>query len=99
MVLVFINLGSKVNVIHLDFAKKLGIQACKTKVGTRKINCLKLDGFDIIIAFFSIKDKKRISHCFDKTFLFADISIHIILRKFFLIVNYIEIYIVGCHFY
>lgn len=68
----------------MDFIKKLGLRVHKTKVYTQKINDLKLDIFSIVIAFFSIGDKKRKSQFFEKIVLLADISINIALSILFL---------------
>ena len=53
----------------MEFVKKLGLQLCKTKVGTQKIDGTKLDIFAIIIASFSMKDKEGNSRFFEETFL------------------------------
>lgn len=58
--LTFIDLVSEVNVIFIDFAKKFGLPVCKSKFSTQKIDGLKLDIFDIVIAFFPVEDKKSV---------------------------------------
>ena len=80
-----------------DFAKKLGLWVCKTKVNVPKIDDSKLDTFDIVIASFSITYKKRRSCFFVETFLLADISIDIALGISFLTLSNVEINFLDCH--
>ena len=82
-----------------NFAKKLELRVCETKVDAQKINSSKLDTFDKVITFFSIEDKKRSSYFFEEKFLLADISIYIALNMPFLILSNIKTDFVDCHIY
>ena len=66
-----------------DLVKKFGFRVRKTKVDTQKIDGSKLDTFDIVIAFFSMKDKEKRSHFFEEIFLLANISMDIALDMTF----------------
>lgn len=99
LVEVLINLNSEVNMINPDFIKKLGLRICKTKVGTQKIDSIKLDSFGIVIASFLMEDKQKISRFFEETFLLADISMDIALNMPYFTMNNVEIDFVDCHIY
>lgn len=94
---VLINSNSEVNAMNRNFAKKLGIQRCKTKIGAQKIDELKLDTFGMVIVFLSIEDKERKSCFFQETFLLADIRIEIDLDISFLTLKNIEINFIDCY--
>lgn len=87
------------NIIHLDFAKKLGFEAQKTTLGVQNINKSRLYLFDIIITHFVVKDKEEKSCFYKKTFLLTNININVTLRMFFLISRNIAIEFVSCHLY
>ena len=93
----FINLGSKINVISQDFAKKFVLWICETKVGAQKIDGSKLDIFGMIITSFLVENKeKRFRFC-KKIFLLADINMDIALGMSFLTLNNVEIQFVNFH--
>ena len=74
---VLINLGDEINTMNPNFAKKLGFQVCKTKVGAKKIDGSKWDTFGMVIVSYSIEDKERRSYSFEEIFLLTDISMDI----------------------
>ena len=82
-----------------DFVKKLNLQVYKTKVGAQKINSSKLDTFGMVIASFSMEDKKERSHFFEEIFLLANISIDITLKMAFFTLSNDEIDFIGYHIY
>ena len=92
-----IDSGSEVNAMHPDFAKKLGLQVLSTNVGAQKIDGSKLDTFGMVIASFSVEDKKGRSRFFQEIFLFADISMYVALGVPFLTLSNVEIDFVGRH--
>lgn len=49
-----INLGSKVNVMHPNYVKKLSLLIQKTDIRAQKINGSSLKTFDMVIAEFQI---------------------------------------------
>lgn len=53
----------------------------------------------VVIAFFSIENKKRRSHIFEEMFLLTNISMNIMLWMFFFTLSNIEIDFVGHHIY
>ena len=99
MVQALIYLNNEVNTIYPDFAKKFDLWISEIIVGIKKINSLKLDIFDILIASFFIENKEEKSCFFKKTFLLADISIDITLRILFLILSNNKIEFAVCHLY
>ena len=52
-----IDSGSKVNIMHLAYARKLGLNARKIDVGVQKIDRSYLDIFEMVIVDCSVKDK------------------------------------------
>ena len=81
---------SKVNTMYLDFAKKFSLQIQDINVDVQKINSFKLDTFGIVIASFSVEDKKKRSCFFEGIFLLADISMDITLRMLFHILSIVD---------
>lgn len=53
-----INLVNKINIMNLDFVKKLGLWILETKVDTQKIDGSKLNTFEMVIASFLVEDKE-----------------------------------------
>ena len=95
----FIYLGSEVNIMNPDVGKKFGLQVCKTKISAQKIDGSKLDTFDIVITCFLVEDKEKSFRFFEKIFLFADISMDIILDMSFLTLSNVKIHFVNCYIY
>lgn len=79
-----IDFGSKINVIHPVYAKKLGLTIQKTNIDTQKIDNTALKAFRMIIAVFSMNDKAKKIGLFEKIFLLTNISMDIALGMFFL---------------
>ena len=53
----------------------------------------------MLIAFFSVKEKEKMSCFFEKTFLLADISINVTLKLLFFILSNNENDFTGCYYY
>lgn len=85
--------------MYLDFVIKVDLQVHKTRVIIQKIDSSKLNAFDKVIAFFSMEDKERRFYNFEKTSLFADISINVMLKMPFFTLNNVKIDFIGCHIY
>ena len=49
--------GSEVNVVHLAFAKELGLPIRLTDVGAQKIDGTMLKTYRMVVAAFSVEDK------------------------------------------
>ena len=81
---VLLDLGSKVNAIHLTFARELGFLIKPTDVRAQKIDGTMLVTFRIVVATFSITDKANQVRFFEKIFLVANISLKVVLGMFFL---------------
>ena len=82
-----LDLGKKVNAIHLTFAKKLGFPIRPTDVRVQKIDGTILDIYRIIVAAFLVTDKVNRVKFFEKIFLMANISLEVVFGKFFLILS------------
>ena len=76
---------SEVNVIHLAFAKQLGLPIIPTNVMTQKIDGTILDTYEIIVAAFLVKDKANLVRFFEETFLVTNVSPEVVLGMYFLI--------------
>lgn len=85
--------------MYLDLTKKLGFRIREIRVGMQMINSSKLDTFGMVIAFFSMEDKKRRSHFFKKTILYTNINMDVILRMFFLTLSNIKIDFASYYIY
>ena len=94
-----IDLGSEVDEMNPDFAKKLGFRIRETKVGTQKIDNSKLDFIEMIIALFLVEDKKKRSCFFEEIFLLTDFIMNIALDIPFFILSNVKVDFVDCHIY
>ena len=86
-VLVLLDLGSKVNAIHLTFAKELSLSIRLTDVGIQKIDGIILDTFGMVVITFSVTDKANQVRFFKKSFLIANISPKVVFGMSFLNLN------------
>lgn len=86
-----IDSNSKVNEMKPSFAKILGLYSCIINVGVQKIDGNKVETFKIVIALFLVDDKDKKSRCFEKTSLFADVSMDVFAKMFLLTLNNVEI--------
>ena len=83
LVLALLDSGSKVNAIHLTFAKELSFSIWETNNGIQKIDSTMLDTFEIVVVAFSIIDKANQVRFFEETFLMANISREIVFGMLF----------------
>ena len=74
-----------------NFAEKIGFRIFEIKFDTQKIDCLKLDTFDMVIVLFCMENKKRRFCFFEGMFFLADISVDSTLGILFLNLNNVEI--------
>ena len=65
----FYDSGNVLQVIYPDFAKKLDLQIYEIRVGTQKIDGLKLDIFGIVLAFFLYERQEKKVLLFQKNFI------------------------------
>lgn len=85
-----INFGSKINTIQPSFARKLGLNIGEINVDIQRINGIKLEIFDMVIACFLVENKVGKSHFFEDTFLLGDISMNIACRMLLFIFNIVK---------
>ena len=78
-----IDLRSKVNAIHLSFAKQLGFFIRPTDVGVKKIDGTMLDTYRIVVVAFSVVDKANQVRFFEKNLLVANVSPKVVLKMLF----------------
>ena len=74
-----INLGSKFNTMTLVYASKLGFRAQHTNVEVWNIDGSTLETFGMVLTSFQVEDKLGKARFFQETFLFANISVKVIL--------------------
>ena len=76
--LALFDLNSKVNAIHLTFARELGLLIRPTDIGVQKIDDTTLDNFEIVVAAFSVTNKANQIRFFEETFLVTNISLKVV---------------------
>ena len=79
-----INSESKVNAIHLIFAKQLGLSIRLTDFGIQKIDNNTLDTYKIVVVVFSVKNKANGVRFFKEIFLVVNISPEVVFGILFL---------------
>ena len=82
-----LDLGSEINAMHPAFAKKLGLVVQTTNIDTQKIDGTTLETYKMIVAAFSVTDQADKVRFFEKTFLVANVSPHLVLGMPFLILS------------
>ena len=85
------DLGCKINIMTLAYAKQLGFQVRKTNVITQKIDSSLLQTFEMVIASFQVKDKLDRARFFQKLFLLAETNMEMVLKMPFLTFNNADI--------
>ena len=88
---VLLDLGSKVNIVHLIFAKELGLSIRSTGVGAQKIYGTMVDTYGMIVAAFSVIDKANQVKFFEETFLVANVSTKIVLKILFFTLTSVDV--------
>ena len=87
----FIDSKSEVNVIHLIFAKQLGLSIKPKGIEVQKIDSMTLDTYERIVTVFSVTDKANQIRFFKEIFLLANISPKVVLRISFLTLNAVDV--------
>ena len=95
---VLINSGSKVNVIHPNCAKQLGLPVRPIDVGTQKIDGTSLDTYRMVVAAFSVVDKVNWVRFFEKIFLIANVSLEVVIGMSFLTLSGANVDFLGWEF-
>ena len=75
-----LDLRSEVNAVHPAFAKELSLPIRPTDVGAQKIDGIRLETYEMVVAAFLMEDKANRVKFFEKTFLVANISPEVVLR-------------------
>ena len=86
-ILALFDSGSKLNVMHLAFAEKLGLVVKFINVGTQKIDSTTFEIYGMVVAVFSVTDQANKIRFFKETFLMANISSDVLLEIFFFILS------------
>ena len=79
-----LNLGSKVNAIHLVFAKMLELVVRTTNIAAQKIYNTTHEIYKIVVAAFLVTDQGDRIRFFEKTFFVANISPNMVFGMLFL---------------
>ena len=83
--------SSKVNTVHLAFAKELGLSIRPTDIGAQKIDGTTLETYEMIVTAFLVEDKANQVRFFEETFLVANISPKIVVEMPFLTLSSADI--------
>ena len=86
-----IDLESEVNVIHLSFAKQLGLSIWSIDVEAQKIDGTILDTHGMVVIAFLVIDRANQVRFFEKTFLVANVSLEVVLGMPFFILSSADI--------
>ena len=89
------DLGNEVNAVHPAFAKELSLPIRPTNVGAKKIDCITLETYRIVVAILSMEDKDSRVRFFEKTFLVANISPEVVFEMLFLTLNGADVDFLG----
>lgn len=73
--------------MHLAYTKKIRLFIQRTDVSAYQINGSALATFGMVIVVFSVNDKNRKVRFFEKNFLLANVSLDVVFRISFLILN------------
>lgn len=76
---------SEINTIHSTFIKKLGRFIRLIDIEVQKIDDIMLDTYKMVVAAFSIINKRNQIKFFENTFLLANVSPEVVLEMFFFI--------------
>lgn len=78
-----LNSGCEINTKTLAYTVIISLQACLTNVGAWKIDGSTFNIFEMALARFEVEDKLGRAQYLQETFLFANISVKIVLKMFF----------------
>lgn len=81
------NSGNKVNMMTPVYALKLGPKVCHTDIKALKINSSTFKTFKILLTSFQAKNKLKQARFFQETFLFANLSVEVVLKMPYLTFN------------
>ena len=95
LVLALLDSSSRVNAIHLTFAKELDLPIRPTDVEIQKIDGTMLNTFGIIVVAFSVMHKTHRVRFLEKTFLIANVSPEVVLEMLFFTLSGIDINFLG----
>lgn len=70
---------------------KLGIRICKTNIDAQKIDCSRLEIYEIVIILFQIDKRNEKSSFIEETFSFTDILMNVAFEPLFLILSNVKI--------
>ncbi len=82
---------SKVNVMSQAFALQLGFKTRKTNFGAQKIDRITLETYEMVVSNFSVLDKDSRMKFFEKSFLLANVKLHLVFGMLFLTMSNTDI--------
>ena len=83
LILALLDLGSEVNAIHPNFAKKLGFVMQTTNIGAQKIDGTTFETFKIVVTAFLVTDQANRIGFFEEIFFVINISLDVVLGMLF----------------
>ena len=82
-----LNSDSKINAVHLAFAKELDLPMRQIDVKAQKIDSITLDTYEMVVTAFLVKNKTNQVRFFEETFLVTNISPEVVFGMFFFILS------------
>ena len=89
------DLSSEVNIVHLAFAKELGLPIRPTDVRVQKIDDTTLETYGIVVAVILVENKANRVRFFEETFLVANISPEVVFGMPFLTLSGADVDFLG----
>ena len=86
-ILALFDSSSEDNAMHPAFAKRLDLVMQTTNVSAKKINGTTFKTYEMVVAVFSMTNQANKVRFFEKTFLVANVSLDVVFKMSFLILN------------
>ena len=86
-ILALFNSDSKVNAVHLTFAKELDLPIRSTDIKVQKIDGTTLDTYGMIVTAFLVTNKTNQVWFFEETFSMANVSPEVVFGMLFFILS------------
>ena len=94
-----LNLSSEINTIHQTFTKELDFPIRQTDVTAQKIDDIILNIYEIVVEAFLLTKKANWIRFFEETFSVANISLKIVFKILFFVLNNTDIDFLGQELY
>ena len=94
-ILVLFDLSGEVNTLNLTFAQELGLLIKLTDVEAQKIDCIRMDTYEIVVRVFLVTNKANQVRFFEKIILVANVSLVVVFRRSFLTLSSTNVDFLG----